>query len=410
MARRGLYWDDLLGKGLKNRRFLEKPQAQNLQNLVQAAVDLEFLLDDRDQDVGADGNPDLRLHGGLGRAIKGLDAQMLLDPFEEKFHLPAALVQFSNRQRVQDKVVGEKHQALAGIRIDILDTSQGNRIFGCRLDSCKPDGLIAAQPRRFVYRTIRPATVLEVLLGTRDEESHVRLKDIQRREMDVTPVHDIERAGFHGKKVEGLDIGHFPRGNVDKTGDVAAQVDQRVQFDGSLASAKACPWEEGQTEVDRRGIESVNGLLQIHAQRVARIKFAGLRNEKRGEIGIDAPVAVLIGLGQCVACDLATNADVIQFGLHGVQTDFDVAQAGSVGQLSKGHTQELIEARKLAGAIVASVFADAAVEIALGQEGHQLRKQKRPGVHRQVLSTVFRGKYYQNAADQVEIDAAKKTP
>src|ERR1700730_6401603 len=153
MARRVLYWDDLLGKGLKNRRFLEKPQAQNLQNLVQAPVELEFLLDDRDQDVGADGNPDLGLHGVLGRAIKGFDAQMLLDPFEEQLHLPAALVQLRNRQCVQDKVVGEKDQTLAGIRIDILDAAERNRIFGRRLDAGQPDGLIAAQPRQFVDGT-----------------------------------------------------------------------------------------------------------------------------------------------------------------------------------------------------------------------------------------------------------------
>jgi hypothetical protein len=65
---------------------------------------------------------------------------------------------------------------------------------------------------------------------------------------------------------------------------------------------------------------------------------------------------------------------VIQLGFHGVQADFDVAQAGPVGQLRKGHAQELIEARKLAGAVVASVSAHAAVEFALGQEGHELRK------------------------------------
>ena len=60
---------------------------------------------------------------------------MLLDPFEEKFHLPTALVQLRDRQRTQDKVVGQEYQALAGSRIDILDASQGNRILGRGLDS-----------------------------------------------------------------------------------------------------------------------------------------------------------------------------------------------------------------------------------------------------------------------------------
>jgi uncharacterized protein YutD len=34
--------------------------------------------------VGAHGNPDLRLHGFLAGAKKRLDAQMLLDTFEEQ--------------------------------------------------------------------------------------------------------------------------------------------------------------------------------------------------------------------------------------------------------------------------------------------------------------------------------------
>jgi hypothetical protein len=159
-----------------------------------------------------------------------------------------------------------------------------------------------------------------------------------------------------------------------------------------LRFAKAGPREERQTEIDRRGIESVDRLFQIHAQGLARIKFARVSNENGREIGVDPPVAVLIGFGQCVARDRPTNTDVIQLGFHGAQADFDVAQTGPVGQLGKGHTQELIEAREPADAVVASVSADTAVEFALGQEGHQLRKQVRPGVHRQVLSKDFLGK------------------
>ena len=301
-----------------------------------------------------------------------------------------------------------KTKSLAGFGIDILDASEGNGIFGRRLGARENDGLIAAESRGFVDGAFRPAAALEVLLGTRDEESHVRLKDVEPGEIDVASVHDVEGAGLQRQMVESLDIVHFSAGNVDKTGDVAAQVDQGVQLDGSLASAKARPREERQTEIDGRGIEGVDRLFQIDAQGVARIEFAGPGNEDGGEVGVDAPVAILIGFGQRVACDLAANADVIQLGLQGVQTDFDVAQAVPVGQLSKGHAQELIEAGELARAIVASVLADAAVEIALRQEGHELGEQKLPGVHRQVLSTVWRGKDYQDSARQVEIDAGKK--
>lgn len=38
---------------------------------------------------------------------------MLLDPFEEEFHLPAALVERADGQRWKRGVVGKKHQAPA---------------------------------------------------------------------------------------------------------------------------------------------------------------------------------------------------------------------------------------------------------------------------------------------------------
>ena len=45
---------------------------------------MQTFLDDGNQHVRADRNPDLRLHGVLGRAVKMFDAQVLLDPLEEQ--------------------------------------------------------------------------------------------------------------------------------------------------------------------------------------------------------------------------------------------------------------------------------------------------------------------------------------
>ena len=94
-----------------------------MQNFVHAPFKLVFLLDDGHQDVDADRDPYLRLDRVVGGPIECFDAQMLLDPFEEKFHLPTAFVKFGDRQCVEHKVVGEEHKALARVGIDILDAS-----------------------------------------------------------------------------------------------------------------------------------------------------------------------------------------------------------------------------------------------------------------------------------------------
>jgi hypothetical protein len=70
------------GKCLRHRHFLEKGDGENLQQCVEGGVQGETLLDDGDQDVDGNRDPDLRFHGIVRRAVEFLDPEMLLDPFE----------------------------------------------------------------------------------------------------------------------------------------------------------------------------------------------------------------------------------------------------------------------------------------------------------------------------------------
>ena len=137
-----------------------------------------------------------------------------------------------------------------------------------------------------------------------------------------------------------------------------------------------------------------------------RITFARVGNEPIGKLGIDAPVALLIGLGQRVACDGATKARVIEFGLDSIQTGFDVAKGMSIPELSKCHAKVLIEAGEMSGTIISLVLADTAIAIASRQGVHELREEIRSGVHRQTPSTCFCGKVYGIPGGEAEIDAA----
>ena len=61
-------------KCLVYRGFLEKRDAQDLQDFVQREVYLPFLLDDGDQHIGANRYPNLCLHGVRRSPIKRLDS------------------------------------------------------------------------------------------------------------------------------------------------------------------------------------------------------------------------------------------------------------------------------------------------------------------------------------------------
>ena len=57
---------------------------------------METFSNDGNEDIGGYGNPDLGLYRIVGGAVECLDTEMLLDPFEEQFDLPSALVEFGD--------------------------------------------------------------------------------------------------------------------------------------------------------------------------------------------------------------------------------------------------------------------------------------------------------------------------
>ena len=100
---------------------------------------LETLLYNGNQDVRADGDPDLRLHRILAGAQKRLDTQVLLDPFEEQFDLPALPVQLCDQFGSQGKIVGQKRNALAVLVPDHNPTQRRRVAFVRTEDSQYPD-------------------------------------------------------------------------------------------------------------------------------------------------------------------------------------------------------------------------------------------------------------------------------
>src|SRR5687768_16459864 len=116
-----------------------------------------------------------------------------------------------------------------------------------------------------------------------------------------------------------------------------------MHLDGGLGRAKARPRKDAQAQVDSCGIECVDRLLQFSRKAVAGVKLSGGLDQAHGEIGIDATVALLVGIGQCALGDVASYAQVIELGLVSAQTGFDVAQTFAVSQLREGYAEKLVE-------------------------------------------------------------------
>lgn len=154
-----------------------------------------------------------------------------------------------------------------------------------------------------------------------------------------------------------------------------------MQFDGGLAAAEFRPGENTQTEVDRRRIEGVDGLLEADTERFVEVQLAGAADQPMGEVAKDSPVVNAVGIGQGAACNAAAEAGVVKFGSEGAESGFDVAEALAVGELGEGEREEMIAAGEFAESAVTAVASDAGVEFVARQVVQKLAEDGRSNRH-----------------------------
>ena len=342
---------------------------------------MKLLFNNGNQHVSRDGAPNLRFHRILAVADETLDTQMLLDPLEEQLDLPAALVQRGNRQRGQGGIVGQEYQCLAGFRVFETDAPQQLGVGLRGVEAVQCDALIADDAHAPVGRhRIHPVRI-HAAFGPSHEESPRLMQREQPTEIQITAIHHIERTSFDGQHIQYVDLVGLAVRDVDEGGNVASQVEQRMQLDRRLGGAKWRPWKQRQTQVDGRGIQGVDGVVQVDAETVVAIQLARTPDEQGGQICPDAPVASLVGIGQRRTPDRRAKAHAVQLRLIGQQTGFDVAQALAVSQLRKSHGAELLGATQTAHPGIAAITRHDARKASPWHELHELREQRLAQVH-----------------------------
>jgi hypothetical protein len=89
---------------------------------------------------------------------------------------------------------------------------------------------------------------------------------------------------------------------MDKAGDRTAQIEQRVHLHGCFGRTKIGPRKQRQAQIDRRAIERINRIGEIEPDIIADVQFACAANQHRGDVCPYAPIAQLVGIGQCRTC------------------------------------------------------------------------------------------------------------
>ena len=245
----------------------------------------------------------------------------------------------------------------------------------------EPDNLVASHSRLRIDRVGLQPVELEVRFGAGDEERPRQDKAIKALEIEITPIHHIEGSRLQDQFVQDLHIGLFSLGNRDKNRDGAARIQQRVQLDGSLGSAEACPRKQIQTKVNGGGIQGVDRLLKGGGDGIILIEIAGAADEHLSQVKVDAPVAFPVGIGQGAVGNVPADAEVIELILARAQAGFNVPEAFPKGELAKSHAEKLIPAGEAFDFIIALITADAAAELLGVNEVGDLGKNHFSGMH-----------------------------
>ena len=108
--------------------------------------------------------------------VERLDVQMLLDPFEETFHLPTFPIKFSNGQVGMCEVIGQEPIDISCGIILIHNHTECIRIPSGGFQSRQPDSGIANNSCTFINRMLFYHLILHVVLGPGDKESPLAMK------------------------------------------------------------------------------------------------------------------------------------------------------------------------------------------------------------------------------------------
>ena len=208
---------------------------------METLLKLKAFFDDGNEHIDRNRYPYLGFHGVLRRAVETLDSQVLLDPLEEQFNMPAAAVKVGDGHRRKREVVCDEDKGLVPFFVPVLYESQGfGEIFDA-LYACELNRLVADKSCRAVHLGGEGAAVFGIGIGSQNEETQGLMETMETTEVKVGAIHDIEGAGFGGEQVQDIDIMRFAAEDVNECGDIATQVEKGMEFYGRFCFSEMSP-------------------------------------------------------------------------------------------------------------------------------------------------------------------------
>ena len=225
---------------------------------------LEVVLNDCDEAVSDDCDVDLYAHRIFRLSPELFDTEMLFDPFEEEFHLPAVSVEQCDILGGKVKIVGVINKRSSKVCGVVNDSPKFGRIVVEVSLSCKPDRLVEKRVVQSIEDVLsHKHLVFGLTLLPYDEERAAGMDREQAGEVKVAPVEDITGQGFVNDDIHELGVMHFGRSDSIENRNLRDDVNLCVNFDAGLCAAKACPKEKRHAEVNGGGVNGEETPMKL---------------------------------------------------------------------------------------------------------------------------------------------------
>lgn len=229
--------------------FGKQGTPHNAHYIVDASFDFHFVLYDCHYTIGTDGCIYLYAHRSLRVAPEGIDAEMLLNPFEEKLHLPSVLIQEYNLFSREIEIVCVESKRPAQIRNVCHYSTDAVRVvslipFASESDSLiHQDVAIVKEIAAILHLVIRP------LFLTYDKERAESLNLVKPLQIPISAIKYITGAGFIFNDIHCIDIVNSSICNVDHCRNLCNNVQLRMEFDTRFGTPELRPIENTHAEV-----------------------------------------------------------------------------------------------------------------------------------------------------------------
>ena len=333
-------------------------------------ADLIIMFNDTNETVCDDSNMDLNTDGILALAPEGPDLEMLLDPFEEQLNLPSVFIKECDFTCLEIEVVRIVCKCSLQICGIIDNAPEWNRVVAFVPASSESDCLVAKDiilPFKQILAILN--LIVRMELFPDDEEGTCLFNGKESRQVKVSAVKDIACKSFIFNIVHKVDIMDFCHRNSIEHWNLGSDINLCMNPDTSLRAPEFCPSEDGETEVNGRGVDGIEPSMKL--------KLSGdssplsLTDHIEGKLFIDPVITESIGPGDdtSVRSGCPETEIVRTFGMSLDYVD-KFSKTGTARKLRKYKHTKMIPMSKtpVLGPVV--VPADNAIELAFEPVGY----------------------------------------